>query len=295
MTDTPGLAYHYTSAEAFLSIISSGCLRASSTHVLNDRRETVYGLEQFRHYADSGAGGDAAVQLLEVLDNENTSTESNEYNDIFVVSASGLGDSTSQWYAYGDGGRGYAIGFRADAPLTLRTHIERTDELPLVFSGGLFSDIETWQPVHYGGNGLYKRFHDLTETAKTIRGKAAQKHADLLANAGPGEEDQSVAASEGFFEEWTADANSAGAANRLFRLLKDEPWQEEAELRSVVVLRDAPHLVKYKPARNGGIAPYVELVTQLAGNRSPLRYLPENQHPGQLPIAEVIVGPLGRV
>src|SRR5699024_11756144 len=45
--------------------------------------------------------------------------------------------------------------------------------------------------------------------------------------------------------------------------------------------------------RNGGIAPYVELITQLAGSESPLRYLPEpNEHPGHLPIAEVIVGPL---
>ena len=77
------------------------------------------------------------------------------------------------------------------------------------------------------------------------------------------------------------------------QLIKDEPWRGEAELRSVVVLRDGADLVKYKPARNGGIAPYVELITQLAGDQSPLRYLPEpNQHPGQLPIAEVIVGPL---
>ena len=293
MTDTPGLAYHYTSAEAFLSIINSGCLRASSTHVLNDRSETVYGLEQFRDYTAGGHGGEGADYLMAVLNDEDSLIESNEYNDIFVVSASRLHDSTSQWYAYGDGGRGYAIGFRADAPLALRTDIPPRRELSLEMPAGDFSTVETWQRVHYGWAGLHERFHALTEAARTLRDRAARKRENLFANAGSTVEEQMDAASEAFFEEQMAAANIAGEANRLFRLLKDKPWQEEEELRSVVVLRDAPHLVKYKPARNGGIAPYVELITQLAGSESPLRYLPEpNEHPGHLPIAEVIVGPL---
>ena len=87
----PARAYHYTSAAAILSIIESGCLRASSTHVLNDRRETVYGLEQFCQYTASGHGGEAADYLMAVLNDEDSFFDSNEYNDIFVVSASGLG------------------------------------------------------------------------------------------------------------------------------------------------------------------------------------------------------------
>lgn len=82
----PARAYHYTSAAAFLSIIESGCLRASSTHVLNDRRETVYGLEQFCQYTASGHGGEAADYLMAVLNDEDSFFDSNEYNDIFVVS-----------------------------------------------------------------------------------------------------------------------------------------------------------------------------------------------------------------
>ena len=237
----PARAYHYTSAAAFLSIIESGCLRASSTHVLNDRRETVYGLEQFCQYTGSGHGGEAADYLIAVLNDEDSFFDSNEYNDIFVVSASGLGDSTSQWYAYGDGGRGYAIGFRRDAPLALRTHAEPTGE----FSFTLFSDVETWQQVHYGGAGLHTRFRDLTEAARTIRDQAAQERADLLGAAGSKVEDQMAADSEGFFGERMAEGFNAGEANRLFRLIKDEPWRGEAELRSVVVLRDGADLVKW--------------------------------------------------
>ena len=68
------------------------------------------------------------------------------------------------------------------------------------------------------------------------------------------------------------------------------PTRTATRSTDYTLVREEP--VKYKPARNGGIAPYVELITQTAGSTSPLRYLPDpNQHPGQLPIAEVVVGP----
>lgn len=289
----PKRAYHYTSAEAFLSIIRSGCLRASSTHALNDRSELIYGLQQLREYAESGDGGEAVAQLLAVLDDEDVAYENNEYNDVFVASASGRGDSTSQWYRYGDKGRGYAIGFRADAPLAIRTPIPPMDEFALEISVGDFSIVDTWQRVVYGSEKeLPELFNALVASTTSIRDKHVEERTRLLADAGPEEGAQRAAHAQANFEVMLANLEIAAELNKLFRLLKGDPWREEQEVRSVAVLRDGGALMKYKPAKGGDPTTYIELIARDPGSERHLRYLPESQHPGPLPIAEVVVGPL---
>ena len=176
--------------------------------------------------------------------------ENNEYNDVFVASASGRGDSTSQWYRYGDKGRGYAIGFRADAPLAIRTPIPPMDEFALEISVGDFSIVDTWQRVVYGSEKeLPELFNALVASTTSIRDKHVEERTRLLADAGPEEGAQRAAHAQANFEVMLANLEIAAELNKLFRLLKGDPWREEQEVRSVAVLRDGGALMKYKPAR----------------------------------------------
>lgn len=101
----PAQLYHYTSAEGALGILSSGSIRATMIHYMNDAKEFQYAL-------------DLAAELI--LDTPGPSGE--RHHDIcrdflvairrmavYVFSLSEHRNQLSQWRAYAGGG-GYAIG-----------------------------------------------------------------------------------------------------------------------------------------------------------------------------------------
>lgn len=107
----PSILYHYTSADAMLSILQSGKLRVSSIEQLNDKVELRYPVSIFRAHLDrfyaiepSPDGCDLLHQIRRQLDIIDTT-------GIYVASFSADGDEFGMWRLYGDRGRGFSFDF----------------------------------------------------------------------------------------------------------------------------------------------------------------------------------------
>ncbi len=102
------LIYHYCRAEAFLEIIKSRTIWQSAYYVLNDTMEREWGYLVFTR---------VAKQLQEAVGKEFidriTPMIQTAYSySVLMISCYSLdADVLSQWRAYGDDGRGFAIGF----------------------------------------------------------------------------------------------------------------------------------------------------------------------------------------
>lgn len=103
----PDLIYHYCDASALLQILETRELWYTHIGYLNDAAELTHGLECLRTQLD--------VQLARVTDR--VMLEVRKYLDqrpdwqYYVCCFSAKGDKLSQWRAYADDGRGFAIGF----------------------------------------------------------------------------------------------------------------------------------------------------------------------------------------
>jgi hypothetical protein len=102
------LIYHYCPAQAFIDIITSKTVWLSAFYALNDTTERSWGYSIF----------EKAIQELEKdADPKFTSTtvrlvsEAYFHSLVMIGSFSLDGDVISQWRAYADDGRGFAIGF----------------------------------------------------------------------------------------------------------------------------------------------------------------------------------------
>jgi hypothetical protein len=110
----PDVLYHYTSAEALLSIVSSGRIRATHIDYLNDSSEVEWMWRavnsQLEHMklSEDRQRSEYAAQILEKI------AERRRLNE-FVSSFSENGDDLSQWRAYCPSGLGYSIGFDSAA------------------------------------------------------------------------------------------------------------------------------------------------------------------------------------
>lgn len=137
--------WHYTSSAGVLGMLLTGGLWVSSARSLNDSGEIDYGNEiimerwetQRAHYAHR----DLMDELLE-------GGYESKQQDLFVACASTVGDSLSQFRAYGS----YAMGLNAGVPL--RPVRDRTDDDRFGFSSpsDLSADMSTrngWRPVLY--------------------------------------------------------------------------------------------------------------------------------------------------
>ncbi|WP_395628094.1 DUF2971 domain-containing protein [Sphingorhabdus sp.] len=113
-TERPRLFYHYTSVEALYSILSKGAIWASDIAFLNDSSELSYASDLITSVTNEFEK-EASPEFLELLKRaggsatEPTSAASGYLVCCFCVD----GDLLSQWRAYGDGGKGIALGFDA--------------------------------------------------------------------------------------------------------------------------------------------------------------------------------------
>jgi len=102
------LIYHYCSADAFLSIISSRTARASAHYTMNDWTERNWGYSIFERAINQfqTEGGKAFVDQIKI------NVDRAYSNSVLMLSCYSLDpDVLSQWRAYADDGRGFAIGF----------------------------------------------------------------------------------------------------------------------------------------------------------------------------------------
>jgi len=101
------LMYHYCSADAFLQIITSRTIWLTAHHSLNDTMERTWGYLKFKE-AFNQLGTVEKVFSDTVL----KMVDLSQQHSLLMISSFSLDpDLLSQWRAYADDGRGFAIGF----------------------------------------------------------------------------------------------------------------------------------------------------------------------------------------
>jgi hypothetical protein len=107
----PRILFHYTSLEGFKGIVESGTIWASDIAFLNDTSEISHASKIISEEVERTASG-ASETVRELLRRANHPTDRNDLSAaFFAICFCESGDLLSQWRAYGDGGRGYALGF----------------------------------------------------------------------------------------------------------------------------------------------------------------------------------------
>jgi Protein of unknown function (DUF2971) len=102
------LMYHYCGADAFAQIIRTRTTWHTAFTALNDATERKWGFEQFRNAADElrkVCGSDFIDRITKIV------RLTQDHSVAMISSYSLNGDLLSQWRAYADDGRGFAIGF----------------------------------------------------------------------------------------------------------------------------------------------------------------------------------------
>jgi Protein of unknown function (DUF2971) len=134
--------YHYTDARGLKGIIESETIWFTDYRHLNDPSELTHGIEMARDVMNNSRGREDAHgrEFLDCLaDMLSTKNFSGRF-EFFIASFSRDRDELSQWRAYADNGRGYAIGF---APRMFRIEEDRSDLQPneKTFVGPVLYDI----------------------------------------------------------------------------------------------------------------------------------------------------------
>ena len=121
-SDDESLIYHYCSAETLIAIVQNRTLRFSDMNMLNDAEEGRWGYSVFEDAATNlikrTGLPDEAKALIEGLDinfmdEVDAIWSTHGLRFCSVLSCFSIdGDSLSQWRAYADDGRGFAVGFR---------------------------------------------------------------------------------------------------------------------------------------------------------------------------------------
>ena len=110
-----GLIYHYCDATALLNILKTRRVWATSTKYLNDTTELLAFSADMRMHADRHRKTAAGEALSDIVDFYWIASDMRQTQTIgmdrFACCFSTDGDLLSQWRAYGNDGRGYAIGF----------------------------------------------------------------------------------------------------------------------------------------------------------------------------------------
>lgn len=116
------LLYHYCSPETLVSIIQNRTIRFSDMNMMNDAEEGRWGYRIWIEAAnklldpDNPPPGIPEPVTKDFIDHIDEIWSSMSLGlSSFIASFSKDGDSLSQWRAYADDGRGYAIGFRSTA------------------------------------------------------------------------------------------------------------------------------------------------------------------------------------
>jgi len=101
--DLPDCVYHYCSCEAFLGIIKSQSIWLSHIVGMNDYMEGDW---LFKVVKELLSEGDELSEYLPTLQEQ-----FKKEHDPFLACFSQEHDELSQWWAYGEDGKGFAIGF----------------------------------------------------------------------------------------------------------------------------------------------------------------------------------------
>lgn len=107
----PPILYHYTSADALLSILESGKLRVSSIEQLNDKAELRYSVSIFRAHVDRLFAVEQTAEGSELFQHIKQQLDTLDITGIYVASFSADGDETGMWRLYGDRGKGFSFAF----------------------------------------------------------------------------------------------------------------------------------------------------------------------------------------
>jgi hypothetical protein len=137
MTETeplkyPEVLYHYCSPQAFLDIVRSKTIRLSSVFFMNDNKEYYWFQEQALKYIEEHKHEEP--QFYEKVERALRTPAINQY----CASFSEERDLLSQWRAYADDGRGFAIGFNPKHFLQIKnmpsaTTIEGSPLRPVIY------------------------------------------------------------------------------------------------------------------------------------------------------------------
>jgi hypothetical protein len=102
------LLYHYCPAQAFIDIITSKTVWLSAFYALNDATERSWGYWIFQRVIEE-LEKDADPKFIETI---RALVNGAYFHSLLMIGSFSLnGDVISQWRAYADDGRGFAIGF----------------------------------------------------------------------------------------------------------------------------------------------------------------------------------------
>lgn len=146
---TSGTAWHYTSADGLIGIVSAGQVWASSPRAMNDLSEVQYGIEVLRAAFDDLDRDRIPAPCIEflgyVLDYD---MSIRMRSSLFVLSASLERDLLNQWVHYA-GADGFAVGIDVGAEIR-----------PFPPNGAVF---QGWHRVVYGRQEQLRVATDLLE------------------------------------------------------------------------------------------------------------------------------------
>ena len=113
--------YHYCNAETLRAILTTKTLRFGDVNMMNDYRESAWGYKIFLETANELLALSKEVPELKKIDQhfldqvDKILSSSQLHVHPFTASLSKNPDVLSQWRAYADNGRGFAIGFFGQA------------------------------------------------------------------------------------------------------------------------------------------------------------------------------------
>jgi hypothetical protein len=113
----PPILYHYTNDVGLRGILESGRIWLTDILSLNDPSELSHGLSHAITILNGKAANGLPESKLFAADFEEMIRlgKVQKSGDYFICSFSSAGDDLGQWRAYADNGRGYALGFDANA------------------------------------------------------------------------------------------------------------------------------------------------------------------------------------
>jgi hypothetical protein len=113
----PPILYHYTNDVGLRGILESGKLWLTDILSLNDPSELSHGLSHASAILRGRAanGPPESKQFAADFEEMIRLRKVQKSGNYFICSFSSTGDDLGQWRAYADNGRGYALGFDADA------------------------------------------------------------------------------------------------------------------------------------------------------------------------------------
>lgn len=117
--DNDQVLYHYCSAETLRAILESRTIRFSDINMMNDSQETRWGYSAFEEAATRLINRKNLQEEIPIMEKSFFDSVDEILSKVQLITHPFIScfsldrDSLSQWRAYADDGRGFAIGFKA--------------------------------------------------------------------------------------------------------------------------------------------------------------------------------------